>query len=61
MIILRLTLLLSSIGYYSDDPFFKFFQGGKEGKMPTVAEIFKETRQQKSGTLDAESASKLVC
>ena len=28
--------------------------------MPTVAEIFKETRQPKSGVLDEESASKLV-
>lgn len=33
--------------------------GGKEGKMPTVAEVFKKTRQQKSGALDEESASKL--
>ncbi|KAJ8428169.1 hypothetical protein Cgig2_028289 [Carnegiea gigantea] len=33
--------------------------GGKEGKMPTVAEIFKETRQLKSGALDEEYASKL--
>ncbi|KAJ8430637.1 hypothetical protein Cgig2_026382 [Carnegiea gigantea] len=34
-------------------------KGGKEGKMPTVAEIFKETRQLKSRSLDEESASKL--
>ncbi|KAJ8421566.1 hypothetical protein Cgig2_009167 [Carnegiea gigantea] len=33
--------------------------GGKEGKTPTVAEIFKDTRQLKSGALDEESASKL--
>ncbi|KAJ8431054.1 hypothetical protein Cgig2_027109 [Carnegiea gigantea] len=30
----------------------------EEGKMPTVAEIFKETRQLKSGALDEESTSK---
>jgi len=28
--------------------------------MPTIAEVFKETRQQKSGAWDKESASKLV-
>ena len=36
------------------------FKGGKEGKMPTIAEIFKKTWQLKSGALDEESASKLV-
>jgi len=37
-----------------------YFQGGKDGNMPTVAEIFKETRQQKSGRLDDESTDKPV-
>ncbi|KAJ8428448.1 hypothetical protein Cgig2_024109 [Carnegiea gigantea] len=43
-----------------DERFFnEDLLGGKEEKMPTLAEIFKETRQLKSGALDEESASKL--
>ena len=37
-----------------------YFHGGKDGNMATVAEIFKETRQQKFGRLDDESTDKLV-
>ncbi|KAJ8422711.1 hypothetical protein Cgig2_016425 [Carnegiea gigantea] len=33
--------------------------GGKDGNMPIVVEIFKETHQQKSSTLDEESSNKL--
>ncbi|KAJ8432070.1 hypothetical protein Cgig2_030506 [Carnegiea gigantea] len=40
--------------FFNDD-----FIGGKDGNMLTVAEIFKETSQQKSGTLDDESFNKL--
>ncbi|KAJ8437722.1 hypothetical protein Cgig2_009436 [Carnegiea gigantea] len=36
-----------------------FTMGGKEGQMPTVAEIFKETQLLKSGALNEDSASTL--
>jgi len=39
---------------------FYLIKGGKEGKQPTIAEIFKATRKAKTGNLEGQDAEKYV-
>ena len=39
---------------------FYLIKGGKEGKQPTIAEIFKATRKAKTGNLEGQDAEKYI-